>query len=76
MAMTIVMVEWIDASYQDGDITLSQMSQLLPLQTVGWLVLETKDAVSVAAEYCEKEQTFRHVSHIPRVGIKQIRRLK
>jgi hypothetical protein len=48
----------------------------MPLRTVGWLVREDADSISVAMERADTEETFRNISCIPRVNIRRIRRLR
>jgi hypothetical protein len=76
MPQTVVCVEWVDACYERGSLKAGELGGLLTLKTVGWLVREEEDHVSVAAEWCPREETYRDISHIPRVGIVSVKRVK
>jgi hypothetical protein len=74
--MSVVCVEWVDAAYERGSLRVDELGGLLTLKTVGWLVREGDDHVSIAAEWCEAEGTYRDISHIPRVGIVSVKKVK
>lgn len=66
----IVMVEWVDASYESGPVTRSDLDGLCRMKTAGWLVAEDEERVSIAADHIpEGDGRFRNVTHIPKTGI-------
>jgi hypothetical protein len=71
----IAVIEWIDASFEGDTADPKELSPLMHLLTVGWLVREDRDSVSVAQEWCEKDGTVRQTCHIPRSGIVSMKRL-
>jgi hypothetical protein len=72
---TIAVIDWLDASLEDGPLALRDLDPLIRLQTTGWLVREDADSVSVAMEYGPDER-YRCVQHIPRVNIKSMRTMR
>jgi hypothetical protein len=76
MNNTIVVVEWIDASYEDGPLSLREIEPLIRLKSVGWLLREDKESISIAMEKADEDELFRSVTHIPKVGIIKIKRIK
>jgi hypothetical protein len=71
----IVAVRWIDASYERGELSAEEMDPLAELETVGFLVREDKDSMSVASERGIDDKHYRHISHIPRSCIVTVRSL-
>lgn len=72
----VVVVEWIDASYQRGELTVPEMTPLMRLRTAGWLVREDKESISIALDRCDSEHSYRDVTHIPKSGVVSIQRIK
>lgn len=78
--MKVVLIEWFDCTY--ADITSNPddilASELIEMQTVGWLVGETKRFYALASEYTPNgdETTFRHVTWIPKVNVIRVTFLK
>lgn len=72
----IAVVDWFDASTQRGPLRPDEMNPFVILRTVGWLVREDKESVTVAMDYFEDEGTYRDIAHIPRVNIRRMRVLK
>jgi hypothetical protein len=73
---TLVIIEWVDASFQGDTIALTELAPLIALQTAGFLIMEDVESITVAHEYCDKDQTCRHVTHIPKVCVRKIKRIK
>jgi hypothetical protein len=65
----IAVICWRDATSRDGPVTLREIDGLMELQTVGWLIQQNDEFVSVAQERCEDEDRYRDVMSIPRVNI-------
>lgn len=72
----LVVVVWVDANYQRGEITLDDMRPLMRLRSAGWLVADTKEYVTLAMDRCDVDGTFRDVTHIPKAGIVKIHKVK
>lgn len=53
-----------------------RLGSLKQLRTVGLLVRETPELISVAMEYCGEDDTYRDVTHIPKVNVIKIKRIK
>lgn len=70
---TIVCVEWIDASYQDGPIDFTELSGVFRMYSTGWLIRENDEHVSIGMDYVPENNTYRHVQHILKINIKSIR---
>jgi len=63
MTCPLVLVRWHDAWF-DYDPPDGGFSASCPASTVGWLIRETDEVVSVAQEQLD-QHTFRAVTHIP-----------
>ena len=74
--MKIVKILWLDASYTDRSIVPQDIPSPLVLESVGWLVQEKKESISIAQEICKEENTYRHTITIPRKYIKKMRVIK
>ena len=72
----LVHVRWFDASYQNAECHADDFTTRVELETVGFLARQDADTVSVAMEYYERDETWRHVSHIPRCNVIKLRYLK
>lgn len=72
----IVWIEWNDASYQTGELTLEELNPLIRLHSVGWLLREDDESISIAMERCDEQSTYRHVTHIPKVNVVRIKRVQ
>jgi hypothetical protein len=74
--LAVVLVEWRDASSEEGPLLPGELTPCVELRTAGILVREDADSVSVAQDYCPADERFRKVIHIPRPMIRAVRRLK
>lgn len=75
MADVIAVIEWLDASYDDGPLSLDELDPCIVLHTVGWLLREDRTSVTVAMER-GADWRYRSITHIPRKVIRSIRKLK
>ena len=50
-------------------LTAAEIDGLMELQTVGWLIQQNDEFVTVAQERCEDEDRYRDVMSIPRANI-------
>lgn len=70
----IVIIDWIDASYQRGELYLKDIvSPGVKIQTCGLLIQETDEFYSLALDFYPEDGAFRYVSHIPKVNVINIR---
>lgn len=70
----LVLIRWFDASYQRGECTAGDLVPRVELESAGFLVREDGKSISVALDrYCG-DQTWRHIEHIPKVNVLEIRR--
>lgn len=72
---TVVVVEWLDASHQNGPISLEDLSGDHVIKSVGWLIQETAKRITLCQDLTSTEQ-FREVLHIPKLYILNRRDLK
>lgn len=77
--MKLVIVRWEDAAMEDGQIPSHAVeTKSIWCKTVGWLISETDECVSLAMEEneFEGESEWRHIKHIPRSCIDYIEELE
>ena len=77
--LKLVLVEWIDAESDDRWLDLSDLeNEPLPIiKTVGFIVRETKDVLTLAMNYDEKNEKISCLMSIPKGGmIKRVTQLK
>jgi len=69
-----LLIRWRDSSYTTGTFEEAEARDrdLITVQTVGHLVMEHKDRITVAGEYFEVENTYRHLTTIPQVNIEEV----
>jgi len=70
----MVYIVWDDASYEDGNCNLDDLSGLVECWILGWLVKETADVMTIALEYQPDTESWRHVCHIPKSQIKKMKK--
>jgi hypothetical protein len=79
--LPLVVVKWADA-WVDGNEPVSLGSEVAIthkpkiIVTVGWLLREDEDGVSVANEHYEDENVYRGRTYIPRAMITSIERYR
>lgn len=74
--LPIVVVRWFDASFQAGSLTLADLETRCEMVTAGHLVREDGESISIALDHCPQHGDWRDVTHIPKVNVLNIRRLK
>ena len=74
--MKIAWVKWRDAAFQAEPLRLEQFDEECILEEVGLLAKETETYVSLAMDWNEADASFRHVSHIPKGMIIEMRTIE
>ncbi len=69
---SLVMVKWMDANFERGELRPVDMNPLAELRSVGWLVRNDPESVSVSAEQCEEDGSYRETTHIPKGCVKTV----
>ena len=78
----LVLVRWMDASFESHSVLLSELPQKIILDTVGWIVKEDDDYICVAGEnYVEGGKGMldgqaRQVTCIPQAMVLEIHSLR
>ena len=72
----VVLVRWLDASYQRGECTDDELNPRVELESAGLLVREDDDFISIALDRYGGDRTWRYIEHIPKVNVIEIRRAK
>lgn len=68
---------WIDAGGQmNQSLSREELSGPLEIETVGWLIRETEDHLSICQDYIRETNLFRDVQHIPKALIRSRKELK
>jgi hypothetical protein len=65
----IAYIRWSDASNQAGSITEDEINPRVEVESVGMLIRQDKDTVSIGLDYYPHDETWRWVLNIPRVNI-------
>lgn len=73
---TVVFIRWNDASYERGEKTADEIDPGCVLHSSGILIKDDNEFISMATDYFLEEETFRHITHIPKVNILTIRRMR
>lgn len=75
--MKLVEVEWQDAHADLVESStredLDDFHHPLVMRTVGWLLRDDQDGVTVANEHCSADQTYRGRTFIPRPLVNRVR---
>ena len=72
MANRIVLVEWRDCThYDDSHMTKLEASSesLIIMHTVGHLIAEDAERITLGMEYIPEQERWRHISWIPKVNV-------
>lgn len=69
----IVQVTWRDCSYND---TQDAIPALIDLCTLGFVIAETTEYLSIAKEQQIEAMSYRHLTTIPKSGILEIKELR
>lgn len=72
----VVRVSWLDAWFDSEQPIFDEWRAVYPVVTVGFLVRDTTDVVSVAAEILPEGDGYRAVTHIPRVLVTSVDELR
>jgi hypothetical protein len=72
---TLVWVRWFDASYQHGECTVDELVSKVELESAGLLVAEDAKTVSLALDYYQADDTWRHIQHIPKVNVIRMKKV-
>jgi hypothetical protein len=70
----IAFVRWFDASYQRGECTIDELVTRVEIESAGLLVREDEESISLAIDRYSEDETWRYISHIPKVNVLEIRR--
>lgn len=70
--MKLAHIKWFDASYQRGECTADELFSEVYLHSAGILVRETETVVTLAIDRYDNDETWRYISHIPKVNIVEI----
>lgn len=67
----IIEVEWYDSSYNSGTFERIEAEQHKPIHifTVGMVVKDVKDHITLATDHYDVERTFRYLHTIPSINI-------
>lgn len=74
MEFPLAIVEWIDANSDSGEMDQTEMVPLIHARSIGWLVREEKDYVTLAGTLFDRARTYRDITHIPRVNITRLKK--
>ena len=74
-AFPLVLVHWLDAWYDPDEQSYEDWRADYPVQTVGYLVRDEHNVISIAQEVLPDDEGFRAVTHIPRAMVQGITRL-
>ena len=66
---TIAYVVWRDAHFSTDEVPLSEISDLVELHEIGWLVSETDETLTLTMEYQPGVLSTRLYLTIPKVNI-------
>lgn len=66
---TIAFIEWRDSSGQPGPVGRMDLSGVHKMLTVGWLIRENGDHVTLCQDYVPSTDEFREVVHILKTNV-------
>jgi hypothetical protein len=72
---TSAWVRWFDASYQRGECAREDLVPRVEIQSAGLLIHEDDESISLALDQYDKDQVWRYIEHIPKVNVRQIRKM-
>lgn len=74
---TLVHVRWVDSTWEGGWVTIDGIIHDPDIcESVGWLVRETRDVVTVAGHRSPATNGFCGVMTIPRVAVMSVRQIR
>jgi hypothetical protein len=71
----VALVEWVDACHVRGEVPADDVGAVFKsplLQSVGYLVMQEQDFVTIAQEWTPATRDWRFLMRIPRVCVKRI----
>jgi hypothetical protein len=72
--MKLALVIWYDACYAGSSPrTLDNLGGLVEMHSAGVLVAEDSEKLTLATDWAPEAGEYRHVHHIPRVNIAELR---
>lgn len=79
---TLCVIRWQDACKRDGNFTKDEIGgekngyrfDRVELYTVGWLVHESEDTLTLATDYRPDEDHWRDLLHVPKGMIQSVRK--
>lgn len=76
--MEIVKIKFVDMTFNSEVWARKDISSfdLIEIEIVGWLAEDRKDCIVVAKEYYPENDQFRHLSAIPKVCVREIRKFR
>lgn len=75
MKQVVAVVDWDDASGQEGPVPKHEFHYLKKLRSFGLLVAETDNIISIAQDFCPEDEDYREILHIPKAIVTKIQRL-
>ena len=69
MARKYIVITWFDSFYEGGPYAKGDFRSRCEMESAGHYVSENDDHVSIAMEFDEEYETWRHITHIPKVNI-------
>jgi hypothetical protein len=73
--LIIAWIRWFDASYQRGECSLDELVTDVEVESAGLLIHEDEESVSLALDSYPADSVYRYIEHIPRVNIREIRKM-
>ena len=67
--ITLIYIKWFDASFEPGPILEHEVDPELFVVTGGIFLREDDEYVTIASDFNERYDTWRNISHIPKVNI-------
>ena len=74
--MKSIYIEWEDACYEPGGLSVSDLGSLTKCITFGIFVRETDKIISVALEYRPGDDEYVHICHIPKAWITKMEKME
>jgi hypothetical protein len=71
---TIAYIRWKDASFQEGVIEKDDLLPDFTLYSVGFLIEDRDDYITISQDLYPQGNTFREVLHIPTAYIEKIKK--
>lgn len=62
----MIQIRWNDASYQRGELKTDEINPHCILESIGFLIKESKTHYSIGMDWDKDEETWRHILTIPK----------